>query len=252
MVRSLYSAASGMIAQQTNVDVIANNLANVNSTGYKAESASFKSLLYQDLQAKTTTANGEEKPVSAQVGLGSRISAVTSHYTQGSANATDSNTDFMINGDGFFAVATEGSMLATVDGYPVIDVDGNPIVLSNEYNAAKITVNPDGNLCYPDESNNPQPIGVQVALFQFTNPSGLEKVGNSYLMESEASGVPLNEAYDDVGTRSSLKQGYLEASNVNVATEMVNLITAQRAYELCSKAITTSDTMMEQANNLKR
>ena len=271
MVRSLYSAASGMIAQQTNVDVSANNLANVNSTGYKAESASFKSLLYQDLQAKTTTANGEEKPVSAQVGLGSRISAVTSHYTQGSANATDSNTDFMINGDGFFAVqnldgetmytrngnfffavATEGSMLATVDGYPVIDVDGNPIVISNEYNAAKITVNPDGNLCYPDESNNPQPIGVQVALFQFTNPSGLEKVGNSYLMESEASGVPLNEAYDDVGTRSSLKQGYLEASNVNVATEMVNLITAQRAYELCSKAITTSDTMMEQANNLKR
>ena len=91
-----------------------------------------------------------------------------------------------------------------------------------------------------------------MALFQFTNPSGLEKVGNSYLMESDASGVPLNEAYDDVGTRSTLKQGYLEASNVNVATEMVNLITAQRAYELCSKAITTSDTMMEQANNLKR
>ena len=89
-------------------------------------------------------------------------------------------------------------------------------------------------------------------MFQFTNPSGLEKVGNSYLMESDASGVPLNEAYDDVGIRSSLKQGYLEASNVNVATEMVNLITAQRAYELCSKAITTSDTMMEQANNLKR
>ena len=117
MVRSLYSAASGMIAQQTNVDVIANNLANVNSTGYKAESASFKSLLYQDLQAKTTTANGEEKPVSAQVGLGSRISAVTSHYTQGSANATDSNTDFMINGDGFFAVQNlDGETMYTRNG----------------------------------------------------------------------------------------------------------------------------------------
>lgn len=271
MVRSLYSAASGMIAQQTNVDVISNNLANVNSTGYKAESASFKSLLYQDLQAKTTSANGEQKPVSAQVGLGSRVSAVTSHYTQGSANATDSTTDFMINGDGFFAVqdldgstiytrngnflfavAQDGFMLSTAEGYPVLSSDGSPIVLSTEYNSAKITVDGDGNLCYPDESNNPAPMGIKIALFQFTNPSGLDKIGSSYLKESEASGVPLNEDYDDVGTKSKLKQGYLEASNVNVATEMVNLITAQRAYELCSKAITTSDTMMEQANNLKR
>ncbi len=271
MVRSLYSAASGMIAQQTNVDVISNNLANVNSTGYKSESASFKSLLYQDLQAKTTSANGEQKPVSAQVGLGSRVSAVTSHYTQGSANATDSTTDFMINGDGFFAVqdldgntiytrngnflfavAQEGFMLSTAEGYPVLSSDGSPIVLSSEYNSAKITVDGDGNLCYPDESNNPAPMGIKIALFQFTNPSGLDKIGSSYLKESEASGVPLNEDYDDVGTKSKLKQGYLEASNVNVATEMVNLITAQRAYELCSKAITTSDTMMEQANNLKR
>lgn len=271
MVRSLYSAASGMIAQQTNVDVISNNLANVNSTGYKAESASFKSLLYQDLQAKTTSANGEQKPVSAQVGLGSRVSAVTSHYTQGSANATDSTTDFMINGDGFFAVqdldgstiytrngnflfsvAQDGFMLSTAEGYPVLSSDGSPIVLSTEYNSAKITVDGDGNLCYPDETNNPAPMGIKIALFQFTNPSGLDKIGSSYLKESEASGVPLNEDYDDVGTKSKLKQGYLEASNVNVATEMVNLITAQRAYELCSKAITTSDTMMEQANNLKR
>ena len=102
MVRSLYSAASGMMAQQTNVDVIANNLANVNTIGYK--SAEFKSLLYQDLQAKTTSANGENKPVSAQVGLGSRISSITSHYTQGSANATDGTTDFLINGMGFFAI----------------------------------------------------------------------------------------------------------------------------------------------------
>lgn len=271
MVRSLYSAASGMIAQQTNVDVIANNLANVNTTGYKSESASFKSLLYQDLQAKTTSANGEEKPVSAQVGLGSRVSAITSHYTTGAANATDSSTDFMINGDGFFAVqdldgdtlytrngnfmfavATEGTMLATADGYPVLSSDGNPIILSDEYSAASITVDANGQLCYPDESNNPQPIGITIALYQFANPSGLDKVGNSYLKESEASGTALNEAYDVVGKRSTLKQGYLEASNVNVATEMVNLITAQRAYELCSKAITTSDTMMEQANNLKR
>ena len=110
----------------------------------------------------------------------------------------------------------------------------------------------DGNLCYPDEEGNAQTIGIKIGLFQFSNPSGLTKVGSSYLQESEASGAALNEDYDDVGLKSSLKQGYLEGSNVNVATEMVNLITAQRAYQLCSKAITTSDTMMEQANNLKR
>ncbi|MFR1767064.1 MAG: flagellar hook-basal body protein [Lachnospira sp.] len=271
MVRSLYSAASGMMAQQTNVDVISNNLANVNTVGYKAESVGFKSLLYQDLQARTTSANGEYKPVSAQVGLGSRVSAITSHYTQGPANATESTTDFLIQGDGFFAVmgvdggtyytrngnflfarSTEGSMLCTSDGYPVLSSDGAPIILSDEYNTNKIVVDGDGNLCYPDEEGNAQTIGIKIGLFQFSNPSGLTKVGSSYLQESEASGAALNEDYDDVGLKSSLKQGYLEGSNVNVATEMVNLITAQRAYQLCSKAITTSDTMMEQANNLKR
>lgn len=272
MMRSLYTAASGMMAQQTGVDIIANNLANVNTVGYKRESTEFKSLLYQNLQAKTTSANGENKPVSAQVGLGSRVSAVTSHYTQGAINATDRNTDFAIEGNGFFAIvdvntdetlytrngsfafstAAEGHMLCTSDGNPVLGSDGNPIVLSNEYNISKVTVDTDGNLLYPDEDNNPAQMGIKIGLFQFANPAGLEKTGNSLLRETDASGVPLNEDYDDIGKKSTLRQGYLEASNVQVATEMVNLITAQRAYELCSKAITTSDTMMEQANNLKR
>ena len=140
MMRSLWTAASGMMSQQTSVDTIANNLANVNTVGYKQEQTQFKSLLYQNLQAKTTSANGENKPVGAQVGLGSRVSAVTSIYTQGALNATDSKTDFAINGDGFFAVrntntdetvytrnghftwatATEGVMLSTSEGYPVL------------------------------------------------------------------------------------------------------------------------------------
>ncbi|MBQ4284755.1 MAG: flagellar hook-basal body protein, partial [Lachnospira sp.] len=184
MVRSLYTAASGMMAQQTQVDVISNNLANVNTTGYKTETATFKSLLYQDLQAKTTTANGEFKPVSAQVGLGSRVASITSQYVQGSANATDKNTDFMINGDGFFAVLdisgtvnytrngnflfamgpsdgatgdadNEVSMLCTMDGYPVLDIDGMPIVLGEipdgsgkKYLPSQISIDADGNLCY--------------------------------------------------------------------------------------------------------
>lgn len=271
MMRSLYTAASGMMAQQLNVDTIANNLANVNTVGYKSESTEFKTLLYQDMQARTTSANGENKPVGAQVGLGSRVSSVTSHYTQGPINATDSNTDFAISGNGFFAVmdtngetlytrsgnfgfstASEGYMLCTTDGYPVLSSDGNPIVLTEEFNVSKISVDTDGNLLYPDEEGNPAMLGVKIGLFQFANPSGLNKIGGNFLQETEASGVPLNEDYDDVGKKSSLRQNYLEASNVQVATEMVNLITAQRAYELCSKAITTSDTMMEQANNLKR
>ena len=103
-----------------------------------------------------------------------------------------------------------------------------------------------------DENNNAQSTGVKIGVYQFTNPSGLDKTGDSYLMATDASGIALNEDVDAVAKKSVLKQNYLEASNVNVATEMVNLITAQRAYELCSKAITTSDTMMEQANNLKR
>ena len=254
MMRSLWTAASGMMSQQTSVDTIANNLANVNTIGYKQEQTQFKSLLYQNLQAKTTSANGDDKPVGAQVGLGSRVSAVTSIYTQGALNATDSLTDFAIDGNGFFAVrdtntgdtvytrnghftwatATEGVMLSTSEGYPVLSADGAEIVLGQDangedYKTNLITIDTDGNLLYPDESNNPAPIGIKIGLYQFSNPD-----------------------YDEVGKKSSLRQSYLEASNVQVATEMVNLITAQRAYELCSKAITTSDTMMEQANNLKR
>ena len=152
MMRSLWTAASGMMSQQTSVDTIANNLANVNTIGYKQEQTQFKSLLYQNLQAKTTSANGDDKPVGAQVGLGSRVSAVTSIYTQGALNATDSLTDFAIDGNGFFAVrdtntgdtvytrnghftwatATEGVMLSTSEGYPVLSADGAEIVLGQD------------------------------------------------------------------------------------------------------------------------
>ena len=171
MVRSLYTAATGMMAQQTNVDTIANNLSNVNTVGYKEEVTSFKSLLYQNLQTRTTSANGEEKPVSAQVGLGSRVSAITSQYTQGALNASDSNTDFAISGNGFFgvenpnpaedgsddtlytrngnfyfAVSTEGVMLSTADGYAVLSSDGQPIVFDAAYDPSKLTIDSSGNI----------------------------------------------------------------------------------------------------------
>lgn len=271
MVRSLWTAATGMISQQTNVDTIANNLANVNTTGYKSEVAEFKSLLYQTIQTKTTTANGENKPVGAQVGLGVRNSAITSIFKQGSMLASESNTAFAIQGDGLFAVrgqdgqtyytrngnflfttATNGMMLATSDGLPVLSSQGNPIILNNNYVASRIGINSRGELTYPDANNNPQPIGVTIGLYQFTNPSGLEKIDSTMYAATAASGAAINEATNNNVVRSNLLQGYLEGYSVQVADEMVNLIVAQRAYEMNSRAITTTDEMLQQANQLKR
>ncbi len=271
MMRALYTAATGMLAQQTNLDNISNNLANVDTVGYKEEKVEFKSLLYQTLQTRTTSANGEEKPISAQVGLGTRVASTTSIYTQGELMDSDSDTDFAIAGDGFFAilgadgetyytrdgsftwsVGTAGLTLATSEGYSVLDSNGNAIVLPDGVNSANVLVSSDGAFGYTDTDGNYVSLNQSFGLYQFNNPAGLEKVGSNLLQATEASGDALNEATTAGLTASTVRQGYLESSNVDVATEMVNMIIAQRAYELNSKAITTSDEMLEQANNLKR
>lgn len=272
MVRSLWTAATGMIAQQTNVDTIANNLANVNTTGYKTQVNEFKSLLYQNIQTKTTSANGDTKPGSAQVGLGVRNASINSIFTTGSFLASESDTAFALDGKGFFAVQgadgqvfytkngdfrftlanNGGNMLATSEGLPVMDTNGRPIILDQNYVVSEITVTQDGELCYPDAANTPQPMGIRLGVFQFNNPNGLEKLGESRYRESAASGAPINEATNQNVEKTKVIQGYLEGSNVQVVDEMVNMIVAQRAYELNSKAITTSDEMLQQANNLRR
>ncbi len=271
MVRSLWTAASGMKSQQINVDTIANNLSNVNTTGYKSEVNEFKTLLYQTIQTETTSANGETKPTSAQVGMGVRNASINTIFTQGPLLASSSSTAFAIEGEGFFSVkgldggtyytrngnfvlsqGVDGLTLATTDGLPVLDVNGNTISFDEEIVASKLTVTGDGTFCYPDEANNPQSLGITIGLFQFNNPGGLEKARNSMYKVTAASGDALNEATNDNLKRSNVVQGYLEGSNVQVVDEMVNLITAQRAYELNSKAITASDEMMQQANQLRR
>lgn len=274
MVRALWSGASGMIAQQTNVDTIANNLANVNTVGYKTEQNEFKSLLYQEIQTRTTTANGVNKPVSAQVGLGVRNSAITSEFSQGAFQASESPTSFAISGEGFFAVRNNGQtyytrngdfhfstganntlVLCTSDGNPVLDTTGNQISVSaNDYVVNRIQVSSDGQLLYPDANNNMQPIANTnpIGLYQFQNPSGLYKVGSTLFQTTQSSGAAINEATNDNVKKSEIYQGYLESSNVQVADEMVNLIIAQRAYELNSKVITTADSMLQVANELKR
>lgn len=273
MVRSLWSAATGMIAQQTNIDNIANNLSNVNTVGYKTSVNEFKSLLYQNIQTRTTSATGDPKPVGAQVGLGVRNASLMTLFKQGATLASESDTAFAINGKGFFGVqgadgeiyytrngnfqwslgANDTIMLTTSDGLPVLDSTGDPIALDmDEYLPANITVNAEGELCYPDENNNAQPIGITMGIFQFNNPAGLEKRDGTLYQVTDASGNALNEATNAALQKSEIMQGYLEGSNVQVADEMVNMIIAQRAYELNSKAIQASDEMLQQANNLRR
>lgn len=272
MMRSLWSAASGMISQQTAVDTIANNLANVNTVGYKTEKAEFKSLLYQTLQTRTTTANGEEKPIPAQVGLGTRVASITSRFKQGAMTESQSDTAFGIEGDGFFAVrgadgetyytrngdfktsvGADGTLtLVTAEGYPVLSTAGQPITIPAGVNMSKVVVGTEGTFGYTDDAGNYIDLNEQIGVFQFNNPAGLDKMSGSLLAVTDASGQPLNEMTTANLKRSKIHAGYLEASNVQVADEMVNLIVAQRAYEMNSKAIQAADDMLGQANQLKR
>lgn len=271
MVRSLWTAASGMRAQQNNVDTISNNLANVNTTGFKKETTEFKSLFYQTLADKSFDSEGMAKPVTAQVGLGVRNSAIVSRFSQGALITTENPYDFAIQGEGFFqirnadgtigytrngsftpAVGANGYTITTSEGYPLLDTNSNPILLSKDYDMSKITINTEGEICYPDEKNNAMPIGIQIGLVQFSNPSGLEKTSGSIFRVTEASGEPQLEVNSPNLQMSIIKQKYLEQSNVSAVDEMVNLIVAQRAYEMNSKIITASDDMLRTANNLRQ
>ncbi|NLO10468.1 MAG: flagellar basal-body rod protein FlgG [Clostridiales bacterium] len=270
MMRSLWTAASGMTAQQSNVDTISNNLANINTTGYKKETAEFKSLFYQTIQENSYDNNGDPKPSGIQVGLGVRNSAITSLYTQGSLLETGNDFDFAIEGDGFFMVRTkdgslgytrngsfglaigaEGLTISDSNGNPLLDSTGSAIVIDERYNPSKLNINEYGELSYPNENGDYIPIDIVIGMAQFNNPSGLEKTSGSLLKETEASGLPRLELDDFTLERSKIRQGYLEGSNVQAVDEMVNLIVAQRAYEMNSKIITAADQMLQQANNLR-
>ncbi len=271
MVRALWTGASGMNAQQVSLDNIANNLANVNTTGYKKQTTEFSSLLYQKLQRKQYDNNGEPKPVLAQVGTGVRVSALTSIYTQGIMQETGKDYDFCIEGEGMFriqmpdgtegytrngafqmAIDGDGVTLATADGYPVLDREGQIIHLGEEYNLSKVSVDVYGRFNYvDDETGSPVGLGIQIGLVQFNNPAGLDKLSDSYFRESDNSGTPRYELDDPALIASKVHSGYLEGSNVQTVDEIVNLITTQRAYEMNSKVITAADEMMQQANNLR-
>jgi flagellar basal-body rod protein FlgG len=260
-----------MIAQQQNVDVIAHNLSNVNTAGYKKERMEFKTLLYETLKrADLDPANGTGRPVNLQIGHGVRPYAVSNIYTQGNLQRTDNPNDVAIEGDGFYVVqrddglvytkdgtfklapTDEGLVLTTSDGYPVLSTDDDRIIIPFEIPFDDVVIDDHGSFFYTDPEGQTTDLGYTLKLVQFTNMQGLENVGNNFKVETAASGPPLSEADGEVNKVSRLIQGTLEMSNVYVADEMVALIVAQRAYDLNSKAITTSDEMLQTANNLKR
>lgn len=266
MIRALYTASSGMKAMQYNIDTISNNLANVNTYAYKKERAEFEDLLYVTMERAYVLEN-QGRPVNLQVGHGAVIRSISRDFTEGSLIQTENKLDFAIVGDGFFSVlhpnqniyytrdgsfklsvTDEGNMLATADGYPVLDENGEPIYF--DYPLDQMVISERGEISYVDEDGLVVPTGQRIGIFKFNNPQGLEAVGGNLYAENTASGFAVLD--EELGEPSTLKQGYLEASNVQVVEEMVNLITAQRAYELNSKAITTADEMMSIANNLKR
>lgn len=266
MMRALWTAGSGMMAQQLNVDVISNNLANVNTTGYKKQKAEFKDMLYETLQGAYML-DGTGKPVNLQVGHGTTSIATVKNFAMGNLEKTDNPLDFAIDGEGFFTVmgpkgkvvftrdgsfklslTDQGPKLTTSDGYPVLDEAGNKIIL--KFDVSKLSVSPTGELSYIDDTGMPKSTGQKIGVVKFTNRNGLENIGMNFYSDTSASGLAIPDGKS--GTKSSLLQNYLESSNVQVVEEMVKLIVAQRAYEINSKSIQSADEMLGMANNLRR
>jgi flagellar basal-body rod protein FlgG len=264
MVRSLWTAASGMISQQANIDTISNNLSNVNTTGYKKMRAEFEDLIYQTVRVAGTPATEDTVvPVPIQMGHGSKLSATQRQFTQGALQNTENVSDVAIQGDGFFRVLMyDGSYSYTRDGSFKIDSNGQ-LVTSNGYKVMPevilpenfipetLAVSRDGRITVKVPGND-EPIDVgQIELYRFPNAVGLTAIGDNLFKVSNASGDPIagRPGFDGMGTTI---HRFLEMSNVSVVREMVNMIVAQRAYEFNSKAIQTSDNMLGTATNLKR
>ena len=264
MMRSLWTAASGMVGQQFNIDTIANNLSNVNTTGFKMNRPDFEDLLYHTVRVAGTPATEQTLvPVGVQVGHGVRVAATQKIHTQGSLQKTDNVSDVAIEGEGFFRVLLyDGTMAYTRDGSFKIDSNGQ-LVNSNGYRLMPEVILPEGflrdTLSISEDGrisvklpglDDPIDVG-QMELYRFVNPAGMAAIGDNLLKVSSASGDPIagQPGFDGMG-RTLHK--FLEMSNVQIVQEMVNMIVAQRAYEMSSKAIQTSDTMLGIANNLKR
>ena len=261
MLRALYTSGTGMVAQQHNLDVISHNLANVNTTGFKAENAEFQDLMYQTMKAASVGQSGGGSPTGVQFGLGTKISATTGIFTQGNFQETGNPLNVAIAGNGFFKVVrADGSAAYTRDGTFKLDARGKivtsdglsldpEITLPEGSSAVHIYDNGDVYATLPGASTSTFQSKIQLATV--ANPAGMERVGGNLFLATDASGTPAigTPGENGVGT---LQGGYVEGSNVEVVSEMTRMITAQRAYEINSKAIQTADDMLGIVSNLKR
>jgi flagellar basal-body rod protein FlgG len=258
--RVLQAASSGMYAQQMNLNTIANNLANVNTTGFKKNKIEFQDMLYQkQRQVGAEQGAGNLLPSGVEIGNGTQVASTAKIFTQGQLTQTGEKMDMAIQGDGFFEVqmpdgttayTRDGGLKLSADG-AVVTNDGNPVLSGFQPippDATDVAVSPNGvvSIQTPGGTQN-----FQIQLVRFNNPAGLTAMGQNLYQETEASGAPTLGNPGEAGFGSIL-QKHLETSNVNVAEEMVNMILAQRAYEVSAKAIQTSDQLLEMTNSIKR
>lgn len=261
MMRSLYTAATGMYAQQLNVDTIAHNISNVNTTGFKQERVEFQDLIYQTIRRPVSTEELNE-PVGKAVGLGVNPVVVNTLFQQGNFIDTENPTDVAINGPAFFMIEIPGrdNPVYTRDGSFKIDAEGSLVTAEGYYvmgvdtfeeTAREISISDEGIITYKVADSDEIIEAGQIMLSKFINPAGLNRIGSNFYEETANSGEAI-EWDPTVDPTVTLAQGYLEASNVKVVEEMVDLITAQRAYEFNSKLIQSSDEMLQTATNLYR
>jgi flagellar basal-body rod protein FlgG len=261
MQRALWSAATGMQAQQMRIDTIANNLANVNTSGFKRSRAEFQDLIYQTITTPgAASSNSTSRPAGIQLGLGSKPSSIKRIFGQGDFKTTGNSLDVAISGRGFFKVILpDGSTAYTRDGSFTTNENGEmvnaqgyqldpPVVLPPD--TLSFDIGGDGTVTVRQPGSEPTQVG-QIELANFVNPSGLESLGGNLYLPTNASGTALDgtPGLDGLGR---LEQGFLEVSNVSIVTELVDMIAAQRAYEMSSKAIKASDEMMQELNSLVR
>lgn len=262
MIRSLFTAATGMIAQQLNLDVIANNLANVNTNGFKKSKADFQDLMYQIVEEPGTT-NGQQgtSPTGIQVGLGVRTAAVGKDHAQGDFESTSKPLDIAIEGDGFFQIQKlNGDLVYTRSGAFKLDESGILVTadgfqlqpaITIPQNATGITISTDGNVTITEPGvATPTNVG-QIQVARFPNAPGLRAIGRNLFEETESSGSVILGVPGENGL-GTLAQGFLEGSNVSVVEEIVKMVVGQRAYEANSKVVQTADQLLSNAINVKR
>ncbi len=262
MIRSMYTAATGMEAQQLYMDVISNNLSNVNTTGFKRQKMEFQDLMYQTLREPgVRNPEGTMAPSGIEVGLGVRMAASQRLFEQGSVNMTSNPLDVAIQGEGFFQISLpDGGTAYTRDGSFKLSADGTLVNSSGFFlephvvipeGASSLMISERGEVSVILPGDNQQTTIGQLELARFVNPGGLRSLGGNLFVATEASGQPVVSQPAENGM-GLLMQSYTEASNVQIVEEMVNMIQAQRAFEIVSKAITVSEDMLQTTNNLKR